>query len=107
MIKDIPYLARAIPVVRHHHERWDGKGYPEGLSGMAIPLAARIVAVADCFDAMTTNRPYNLARSLQEAYADIIGGAGSKYDPSVVEAFRRAWDLWHIQRITVERLDNL
>ena len=63
MIKDIPYLARAIPVVRHHHERWDGKGYPEGLAGKAIPLAARIVAVADCFDAMTTNRPYNLARS--------------------------------------------
>jgi len=52
---------------------------------------------------LTTNRPYNLARSLQEAYADIIGGAGSKYDPAVVEAFRRAWDLWHIQRITVEK----
>jgi putative two-component system response regulator len=107
MIKDIPYLMRAIPVVRHHHERWDGKGYPEGLAGEAIPLAARIVAVADCFDAMTTNRPYNLARSLQEAYADIIGGAGSKYDPAVVEAFRRAWDLWHIQRITVEKDTHL
>ena len=102
MIKDIPYLARAIPVVRYHHERWDGLGYPEGLAAEAIPLAARIVAVADCFDAMTTNRPYSLARSLQEAYADILGGSGTKYDPAVVEAFRRAWERWHIQRITVE-----
>lgn len=102
MIKDIPYLARAIPVVRHHHERWDGLGYPDGLAGEDIPLAARVVAVADCFDAMTTNRPYNLARSLQDAYADILQGSGTKYDPAVVEAFRRAWDRWHIQRITVE-----
>ena len=61
MLKGIPYLAPAIPVIRHHHERWDGQGYPDRLAGEAIPLAARIVTIADAFDAMTTNRSYRQA----------------------------------------------
>lgn len=99
MIKDIPYLALAIPVIRSHHERWDGLGYPLGLKNEQIPLAARIVAIADCFDAMTTARPYNQARSLEEAYMEILNNAGTLYDPGVVEAFRKAWKARRIQAI--------
>jgi putative two-component system response regulator len=91
LIKDIPYLAPAIPVVRYHHERWDGSGYPDGLIGEAIPLAARIVAVADSLDAMCTNRPYQSAQSPQDAYDEIIRESGQLYDPQVVEAFKAAW----------------
>jgi putative nucleotidyltransferase with HDIG domain len=103
MIRDIPYLVAAIPVVRYHHERWDGQGYPEGLSGEQIPLAARIVAVADCFDAMTTDRPYCRARSPQEAYEDILSRSGAHYDPAVVAAFQKAWDAWTIQTVLIDR----
>ncbi|MFZ0545541.1 MAG: HD domain-containing phosphohydrolase [Candidatus Promineifilaceae bacterium] len=92
MIKDIPFLTIAIPAVRHHHERWDGNGYPEGLAGTQIPLPARIVAVADSLDAMTTNRPYHEAMSLTDAYHEIVNNSGKYYDPDVVEAFQRAWD---------------
>lgn len=91
MIKDIPYLVQAVPAVRYHHERWDGKGYPEGLSGIQIPLPARIVAVADSLDAMTTSRPYRKAVSSAHAYEEIVNNAGIRYDPSVVHAFKKAW----------------
>jgi putative two-component system response regulator len=81
-------LAAAVgPIVRHHHERWDGRGYPDGLAGDTIPLGARIVAVADAFDAMTTQRPYNRALSFDEAIERLCGGAGSYWDPQVVRAF--------------------
>jgi putative two-component system response regulator len=92
MIKDIPYLAPAIAVVRHHHERWDGTGYPDGLMGEEIPMAARIIAVVDGFDAMTTDRPYRYACDLEEAYQEILEASDSQYDPAVVAAFQRAWD---------------
>ena len=107
MIKDIPYLAPAIPVVRYHHERWDGNGYPEGLMGEDIPLVARIVAVADGFDAMTTDRPYSNARSLNQAHQEIINGSGSRYDPYVVEAFMKAWQSGRIQAIASQPPDLL
>lgn len=102
MIKDIPYLMPAIPAVRYHHERWDGSGYPEGLRGEDIPLVARIVAVADAFDAMTTKRPYSTARSLDQAYQEILSGSGKRYDPYVVEAFLKAWESNRIQTIATE-----
>jgi putative two-component system response regulator len=91
MIKDIPYLAVAIPVIRSHHERWNGGGYPSGLAGEAIPLEARIVAIADSFDAMTTNRPYRRTTSLDEACAEIQECSGRFYDPQVVSLFNQAW----------------
>lgn len=99
MIKDIPFLSPALLVIRHHHERWDGSGYPDGLSGEAIPLAARIVSVADGFDAVTTNRPYKSARDLETAFQEIASCAGTRYDPKVIEAFRKAWTCGRIQEI--------
>jgi HD-GYP domain-containing protein (c-di-GMP phosphodiesterase class II) len=84
-------LARQSPavlrIVRSHHERWDGRGFPDGLAGEAIPLEARIVAVADAFDAMTTERPYRAARTSEEAIAELRRVAGTQLDETVVEAF--------------------
>jgi HD-GYP domain-containing protein (c-di-GMP phosphodiesterase class II) len=83
----IPFLDAASPVVRHHHERWDGKGYPDGLAGEAIPLAARIFTVADSFDAMISDRPYRRGMSCAEALAELQRAAGVQFDPRVIEAF--------------------
>ena len=99
MIRDIPYLAAAVPMVLYHHERWDGKGYPEGLAGDDIPLGARVLAVADAFDAMTTNRPYREALSGEAAYQEILRGAGKQFDPEIVEALKRCWQSGKIQEI--------
>ena len=74
-------------IVRHHHERWDGGGYPDGLAGEAIPFGARVVAVVDAFDAMTSDRPYREALSRFEALRRIADGAGSQWDPEIVTAF--------------------
>jgi response regulator RpfG family c-di-GMP phosphodiesterase len=87
LVERIPFLLGAVPVVYHHHERWDGTGYPLGLSGEAIPLGARIFAVADAFDAMTVDRPYSRAISLSEARERIRTSAGTHFDPVVVETF--------------------
>lgn len=99
MIHDVPFLATAVPIVRHHHERWDGRGYPEGLEGRSIPPGARVVSVADSFDAMTTTRVYRKVTSLEDALEEIENCAGSQYDPEVVAAFRRAWDTGAIREI--------
>jgi putative nucleotidyltransferase with HDIG domain len=85
ILRGIPFLARACDIVRHHHERWDGTGYPDGLAGEAIPLPARIFSVADTLDAITTRRPYREAASLAEARDTIAAGAGTQFDPRVVE----------------------
>jgi len=73
--------------IRHHHERWDGRGYPDGLAGTHIPLGARIIAVADAYDAMTSDRPYRAALSPDIALAELRRGAGRQFDPDVVEMF--------------------
>jgi len=82
-------IAMAASIARSHHERWDGSGYPDALAGEDIPVAARIVAVADVFDALVTNRPYRDALTGEEAIAVIDAGAGTQFDPAVVEAFHR------------------
>jgi putative nucleotidyltransferase with HDIG domain len=76
-------------VIRHHHENWDGSGYPDGLAGKAIPLLSRLIAVADAYDAMTTNRPYRLSMSHHEAVSELRRNSGIQFDPRVVEAFIR------------------
>ncbi|MHB1414364.1 MAG: diguanylate cyclase [Chloroflexota bacterium] len=87
MLQHIGFLASALPVIRCHHERYDGKGYPLGVKGEAIPLVARVFSVADAFDAMTTPRPYRPAYSTEAAREEVIRCAGSQFDPRVVEAF--------------------
>ncbi|MFH6783783.1 HD-GYP domain-containing protein [Methylobacterium sp. MA0201] len=85
-------IGLAAEIAEAHHERWDGGGYPHGLSGTAIPLAARIVAVADVFDALTTQRPYKAAMPLDEARACIEAESGRHFDPACVAAFLSRWD---------------
>ena len=89
ILREIDFLGEAKLVVRHHHERWDGAGYPDGLAGEDIPLAARVFAVADTLDALTTDRPYRPASPWEEACDIIVAEAGTQFDPSVVEGFRR------------------
>jgi diguanylate cyclase (GGDEF)-like protein len=89
LLGDVDLLhGEGLKVVRGHHERWDGDGYPDGLAGAEIPLAARVFAVADALDAITSNRPYRAARSWDEAAAEILGERGRQFDPDVVDAFR-------------------
>ena len=78
---------QGLQVVRHHHERWDGGGYPDGLQKAEIPLGARVFAVADALDAITSDRPYRRARSWEDAAAEIIRESGRQFDPKVVKAF--------------------
>jgi len=81
-------LAKEVaPIVRHHHERWDGHGYPDGLADEVIPLGARIVAVADAFDAMTTQRPYNTVISVDEAVGRLCAGVRIYWDAQIVMVF--------------------
>ena len=87
IIKHIKGLEEVAKIVRHHHERWDGKGYPDGLSGEEIPLGARILCIADAFEAMTSNRPYRKAMSISEAVSELINNAGEQFDPNLVQIF--------------------
>jgi putative nucleotidyltransferase with HDIG domain len=83
-------LRASVPVILHHHERWDGRGYPAGLAGDHIPICAAIAGLADAWDAMTTDRPYRDALSIQEALDAVRVGRGSQFHPAVVDAFLRA-----------------
>jgi HD-GYP domain-containing protein (c-di-GMP phosphodiesterase class II) len=91
----VPELASCLPGILHHHERYDGTGYPIGLNGEEIPLEARILAVADAFTAMTTVRSYSDALPLEEALEELKRGAGTQFDPKLVAIFNTA-----IQRTT-------
>jgi len=91
ILSNIAYLQRAIPCVLHHHERFDGNGYPEHLAGFRIPLPGRIISVADAFDAMTSDRPYRKGLPVRRAIAELRRNAGRQFDPAVVEAFLKIW----------------
>jgi HD-GYP domain-containing protein (c-di-GMP phosphodiesterase class II) len=87
ILESVAGLAPMIPIVRHHHERWDGKGYPDRLAGEQIAPTARIVAVADVFDAMTSTRPYRPAMPPERAFDELRQNAGSQFEPGCVHAF--------------------
>lgn len=87
ILKDIPLMDDLLPAVLHHHERYDGNGYPHGLRGEHIPMSARIVCVVDSFDAMSSNRTYRTAMTREEIMAELRANAGSQFDPELVEAF--------------------
>jgi len=88
---DFPYPV--VPIVLHHHENWDGTGYPDGLQGNAIPIGARVLAVVDCFDALTSDRPYRRALSVRETFEIIDARTGTMYDPAIVRAFHEMVDV--------------
>jgi putative nucleotidyltransferase with HDIG domain len=91
LLSSITFPYPVVPIVRHHHEQWDGKGYPTGISGSEIPLGARILAVVDCFDALTSDRPYRASMSIDQAFNILRERRGSMYDPLVVDCFIRAY----------------
>jgi two-component system cell cycle response regulator len=93
ILASAPALRAVAKIVRSTHERWDGGGYPDGLAGEQIPLAARIVLACDAFEAMTAARPYGVQRSREEALAELRRGAGTQFDPRVVDAF-----CWLVER---------
>ena len=94
---DFPYPV--VPIVRAHHEKWDGSGYPNGLAGEAIPIGARILAAVDCLDALASDRQYRKALPLDEAMAKVVSEAGKSFDPQVVAILRRRY-------IELEKLAN-
>ena len=87
ILEQISELAEMIPIVRSHHERWDGGGYPDGLAGEEIDRLARIVAVADAFDAMTSDRPYRKGMAADAGFAEVERMSGKQFDPEVAAAF--------------------
>lgn len=87
ILSSLDFLKDVVPYVQYHHERWDGTGYPTGMSGESIPLGARIISVADAFDAMTSERPYRPGMSYSEAIEELKACAGTQFDANVVEAF--------------------
>ena len=87
IVKPLRSGSSLLPIIRHHHERHDGRGYPDGLGGAKIPRLARIVAVCDAYDAMVNDRPYRKRRSAEEAVAVLVDGAGTQWDPEVVDVF--------------------
>ena len=97
ILEPVSFLRHLIPCVYHHHESWDGTGYPEGLDGEAIPLEARIMAVADTYDAMTSDRPYRKALPHYFAMLEIRACAGKQFDPRVVDAFEHAIETHRVE----------
>jgi putative nucleotidyltransferase with HDIG domain len=91
ILAPIAFPYPVVPIVRHHHERWDGRGYPAGIAGGDIPIGARILSVVDCFDALTSDRPYRRALSVADAMQMLQDGRGTAYDPEVVDAFARVY----------------
>jgi HD-GYP domain-containing protein (c-di-GMP phosphodiesterase class II) len=87
-VSRLPGLGAVAPLVRSHHERWDGDGYPDRLGGQEIPLASRVICACDAFVAMTSDRPYRPALDVDQALAELVAGAGSQFDPRVVDALR-------------------
>jgi HD-GYP domain-containing protein (c-di-GMP phosphodiesterase class II) len=95
ILQQLAIYKDSLGVVRHHHEKYDGSGYPDGIKGDTIPLGARIVSVADSYDVMTSDRPYARARSIREAKDELLACKGTHFDPKIVDAFVRILDRQH------------
>jgi HD-GYP domain-containing protein (c-di-GMP phosphodiesterase class II) len=102
-----PSLRLLIPIVRHHHEFYNGKGYPDGLSGRQIPIEARIVSVADAMEAMASDRPYRKARSNQYIIDEIKRFAGTQFDPKVVEQAIRLLESEELNETSFARVETI
>lgn len=100
IVETIPFLANLAPVVRAHHERWDGAGYPDALAGNDIPLLARILSVADAFDAMTSDRPYRTGMPAIDACVELSTHKSAQFDPQVVDALLEAIDAREVRVFT-------
>jgi response regulator RpfG family c-di-GMP phosphodiesterase len=100
------FMRQAEQVARYHHERWDGTGYPEGLRGTRIPLPARIVTIADVYDALVSDRPYRLAFTVEEATRDIEMGSGTRFDPTLVKIFLRGLRLSRLPEQDSQRAER-
>ena len=101
-------ISRAIPTILHHHEHFDGSGYPQGLAGDDIPTASRILLVTDAFDAMTTDRPYRKAMPVETALAELHRNSGSQFDPTVVGSFVRVLardGAWPLSPVAADQAD--
>jgi HD-GYP domain-containing protein (c-di-GMP phosphodiesterase class II) len=114
MVDKIPSLGTLKNGVLYHHERWDGKGYPAGISEEEIPLEARILNIADAFDAMTSNRAYRDALSFNEAYERLYQGSGTQFDPNLIEligkvqiAWKKIYNTYNDEIMEIERLTDL
>ncbi|RPJ40515.1 MAG: HD domain-containing protein, partial [Candidatus Latescibacterota bacterium] len=94
IVENVDYLSGAVPVIRHHHERFEGGGYPDGLAGEKIPLGARIVAIPDFYDALTTSRPYRPAYPHEKALAMIRERIGTAFDPEIARIFLQIQGGW-------------
>ena len=103
-LSHIPMFAEILAGVRHHHERIDGGGYPDGLMGEEIPLASRIILIADTFDAMTTTRPYRNGLPLERAYNELVRFAGTQFDFQLVKIFVKAHPTW--QTVEPEQVEE-
>ncbi len=93
VVASYPFLTATMPILRHHHERWDGTGYPDGLAGDAIPLGARIVAVCEAFDTLVSGSPWQGPAHEEEAIGELLECEGEQFDPNVVDAFLRVQPL--------------
>jgi HD-GYP domain-containing protein (c-di-GMP phosphodiesterase class II) len=91
LVSALPGARRALPSILHHHERWDGTGYPGGIAGEAIPAEARLVGIADAYDAMTSHRPYSATLSIRAALEELRRCAGTQFDPLITQACIEAW----------------
>lgn len=108
ILEQVPFLERAVPVVAEHHERWDGGGYPRGLKAHEIDIKARVFSVADCVDAVTSDRPYRRSNTFEAASQELRRHAGTQFDPDIVEAFHQvSFDEWRELRQRANELSIL
>ena len=101
LVTQLPDVEHALPCVLYHHERWDGRGYPTKLTADAIPVEARLVGIADAFDAMTSHRPWRGPKSLEAALTEVVRCAGTQFDPVLARAAVEVWATQQLQRVAV------